>query len=94
LARLSVRGVGGRQGSTLEASPLEFEAGIAYITVDTDNNTIVDDADDEAFRKDASRAFTFWDGDPYAESLNQLSTTPVFVFVFQKAFRRRTTCRW
>jgi hypothetical protein len=32
----------------------------------------VDDADDEAFRKDASRAFAFWEADPTAEGLRSL----------------------
>ncbi|HVR71820.1 MAG TPA: transglutaminase domain-containing protein, partial [Vicinamibacteria bacterium] len=71
-AVLSLLGVAGRTAQALVSQPVPVEAGIVTLTVDTNNDTIVDDADDEAFRKDPSRAFAFWEADPEAEGLRTL----------------------
>jgi hypothetical protein len=60
---LAVLGVMGQKGESLLAPPIPVEAGIVTLTVDTKNDTIVDDKDDEEFRKDASKAFAFWEAD-------------------------------
>jgi hypothetical protein len=63
-ANLTVLGVMGQKGESLLAPPIPVEAGIVTLTVDTNNDTVVDDKDDEEFRKDASKAFGFWEADP------------------------------
>jgi hypothetical protein len=62
----------GQKGESLLAPPIPVEAGVVTLTVDTNNDTVVDDKDDEAFRKDASKAFAFWESDPTAEYLDKL----------------------
>jgi hypothetical protein len=51
---------------------MPIEAGVVTLTVDTNNDTIVNDADDVASRVDASLAFAFWEADATAHGTDSL----------------------
>jgi hypothetical protein len=71
-ANLSLLGVAGRTGGTMTADAVPVEAGIVTLTVDTNNDTVVDDKDDEEFRKDPTKPFAFWIAEPDASGLRAL----------------------
>lgn len=66
-ANLTIQRVLGSTGQDLFGLGRLIQAGVIDLSVDTNNDTFVDEEDDEAARRDASQPFVFWEGDTRLE---------------------------